>query len=140
MRKVPSNTGKEKGEEAAFDYLNKIPSSPKGYPEYIDPKTGRFKPGYSGNPAGRPKNVLNQTTLIKETLLSFFQNNYINTGKFMRWVSLPGNEQAFFDYVIKHVMAKDINMLVETESDLASKLNAGRERVARLRDGHNAQS
>jgi hypothetical protein len=114
------------------DYLDKIPSAPEHFPKHIDPKTGRFRPGHSGNPAGRPKNVLNQTTLIKETLLSFFENNYINSGKFMRWVSLPGNERAFFDYVIKHVMAKDINMQVEAQSSLADELQRARSRRASL--------
>ena len=112
-----------------IDYLDKIPRSPEHFPEHIDPQTGKFKKGYSGNPAGRPKNVANQTTLIKETLLSFFQNNYINTGKFMRWVSIPGNERAFFDYVIKYVMAKDINMQIEAEDGLSERLRKGRARV-----------
>lgn len=35
-----------------------------------DPKTGQFVKGVSGNPAGRPVGVRNQTTMVKEFIES----------------------------------------------------------------------
>ncbi len=105
--------------------MKKLPSD---YPEHIDPRTGRFKKGFSGNPAGNQKGMVYKSARIKHALLSFFEDNYLNTGAFMLWARATGNEKAFFDYVIKHILPKDVSMSVETQSDLAQAIKEARSR------------
>ena len=110
------------------DYLADIPKLPSDYPDYIDPKTGKFKKGHSGNPDGCPKGIIYKSARIKHQLLSFFEDGYINKGKFLAWVRIPGNEKLFFDYIMKNILPKDVNMAVEGGESLADILKAARAR------------
>lgn len=114
------------------EVLTKMKKLPSDYPEYIDPATGKFKKGYTGNPAGGKKGITLKATRIKNTIMSLFEENYLHTGKFMAWVRLPGNEEKFFDYMLKngHVLPRDMNLNVTDEGDLAGKLKAARDRAA----------
>ena len=134
MKKYRSKMVKKSDLAETPDSLDKIPFKNTDYPPYIDPATGKFRKGMTGNPGGCPKGIIYKSTRLKNALMDFFEDNYLNSGKFMRWVRATRNEKVFFDYLLKHVIAKDINMNVEGESNLAQAIKEARTRQEKKTD------
>lgn len=76
-----------------------------------------FKPGQSGNPAGKPKGCLNKITAdLKAALLAPF-----DPVEFAKWAK--NKQDSYYTLIITKLLPKDLNILrrIESYNDLTDE-------------------